>query len=99
MKYQSDFVSIIALFGWGRHTDRLNSEYKPLTFGEIDQEVRKYAEYSTNFDAKRPDAVRLDYLVGPANGFELYAHHIDMWYKRDEGELFGQYILYKLTPR
>jgi hypothetical protein len=25
---EGDFVSMIALFGWGRHTDRLNSAYK-----------------------------------------------------------------------
>ena len=37
---------MIALFGWGRHTDRLNSDYKPLTFGEIDDEARTYAAYA-----------------------------------------------------
>ena len=53
---------MIALFGWGRHTDRLNADYKPLTFGEIDAESQRLADYVRNFDAGRPDVVRLGYL-------------------------------------
>ena len=49
---RGDFVSMIALFGWGRHTDRLNSQYKPLTYGEIDQEAAKYGEYIKNFNPR-----------------------------------------------
>lgn len=95
MKRGGDFVSMIALFGWGRHTDRLNSAYKPLTFGEIDAEARMYDEYSKNFDAKRADAVRLDYLIVPAEP-EPYFENIDKWYERDDGEALGKYVLYKL---
>ena len=92
MKHQSDFVSIIALFGWGRHTDRLNSEHKPLTFREIDREVELYAEYISNFDPSRPGVVPLDYLIGPSQG--SYAEDLDKWYERDSGEPFGEYTLY-----
>jgi hypothetical protein len=97
MKYEGDIVSVIALFGWGRHTDRLNSEYKPLMFGEVDEEAGRYAAYAASFDARRPDAVRLDYLIAPSDGF--YADNIDKWYERDAGETFGKYTLYRLTPR
>ncbi|HKX83549.1 MAG TPA: hypothetical protein VJL58_04950, partial [Pyrinomonadaceae bacterium] len=47
---KNDFVTQIALFGWGRHTGRLSSEAKPLTYGEVSDEVRRYAEYRTSFD-------------------------------------------------
>ncbi len=96
MKHRGDFVSMIALFGWGRHTDRLNSDFKPLTFGEIDDEAAKYTDYVDKFDACGPDVVRLDYLIAPA---EPYLENIDKWYQRDEGETFGKYTLYKLTLR
>lgn len=98
MKRGEDFVSMIALFGWGRHTDRLNSAYKPLTFGEIDEDTRIFDEYCRNFDPSRPDAVRLDYLIAPAVT-QPFFDNIDKWYSRDEGETFGKYVLYKLKPR
>jgi hypothetical protein len=95
MKHGEDFVSMIALFGWGRHTDRLNSAYKPLTFGEIDEEARKYDDYCTNFDARRPDAVPVDYLVAPVDTTD-HLENIDKWYERDAGEIYGKYVLYRL---
>ncbi|MEO7538921.1 MAG: hypothetical protein ABIV21_02760 [Pyrinomonadaceae bacterium] len=98
IKDGGDFVSMIALFGWGRHTDRLNSEYKPLTFGEIDAEATIFFEYARTFNPKSPGVVQLDYLVAlgdSAAGFE----NIDKWYTRDAGEQYGNYTLYKLTRR
>lgn len=97
MKSGDDFVSMIALFGWGRHTDRLNSEYKPLSFREIDQEAARYGAYRSSFDARRVDVTKLDYLVAPSEGFNF--ENVDQWYQRDEGERFGKYILYRLTPK
>jgi hypothetical protein len=95
MKSGNDFVSMIALFGWGRHTDRLNSNYKPLTLGEIDAESRIYDEYVKNFDATKPGVVRLNYLV-TSNEPQQYFDRIDQWYERDAGETFGKYVLYRL---
>jgi len=96
MMHGNDFVSMIALFGWGRHTDRLNSQYKPLTYGEIQAEAMRYERYAQEFDASR--AVRLDYLVTP-NEPTVYFENIDKWYERDAGETIGKYVLYRLTPR
>jgi len=97
MKNGDDFVSMIALFGWGRHTNRLNSAYKPLTLREIDAEAAKYDAYRRNFDGRRNDVVKLDYLVAPADGFD--PQRVDQWYKRDKGERYGRYILYVLKLR
>ncbi len=95
MKKGEDFVSMIALFGWGRHTDRLNSEYKPLTYGEIDEEARRYADYAAAFDARSPNVPKLDYLVTPAE-LEPYQNDLDRWYERYDREEFGKYVLFKL---
>lgn len=97
LKYEGDFVSMIALFGWSRHTNRLTSQHQPLTFGEIDDEVQRYAAYTSSFDARRPDVVRLDYLIAPSEGF--FADNVDKWYERDAGESFGKYTLYTLSLR
>ena len=98
MKAGQDFVSMIALFGWGRHTDRLNSNYKPLTFGEIDDEARKFDDYSKTFDASKPGVIKLTFLVVRAEP-EPYLDIIDKWYERDAGEQIGKYTLYKLKLR
>ncbi|MFT3746649.1 MAG: hypothetical protein QM785_20445 [Pyrinomonadaceae bacterium] len=95
MKKGDDFVSMISLFGWGRHTDRLNSDYKPLTYGEIDEEARRYADYAAKFDARREGIPRLDYLVLPIE-LDPYLDNVDKWYERTDREQFGKYILYKL---
>lgn len=98
MKDGGDFVSMIALFGWGRHTDRLNSEHKPLTFGEIDAEARIYGEYAETFNPDNPGVLVLDYLIVPEDA-ERGLGNVDKWYVRDAGETYGKYNLYKLTPR
>ena len=99
IKHGDDIVSLIALFGWGRHTDRLNSAYKPLTFGEVDEEARRYGEYVRTFDAAKPDVTHLDYLITPAAEPELFLMNIDKWYERDAGETIGKYTLYRLKLR
>jgi hypothetical protein len=98
MKHGGDFVSMIALFGWGRHTDRLNADYKPLTFGEIDEEAARYNAYITSFDARRPDVQKLSYLVA-RDDQTGHLENIDKWYAREAGEVYGEYVLYKLTLR
>lgn len=96
IKDGGDIVSLIALFGWGRHTDRLNSEYKPLTFGEVDAEARKFSDYVSSFDAKSDGAVKLSYMVAPATEPEEFFENIDKWYERYDREEIGKYVLYKL---
>lgn len=93
-----DFVSMIALFGWGRHTDRLNSEYKPLTFGEIDAEVRAFEAYTSNFDPRRSPRTIVNYLV-IRDGDPIDLTNFDRLYERDEGERFGPFVLYQVRLR
>lgn len=98
MKEDGDFVSMIALFGWGRHSNRLSSESKPLTFGEIDEEARKYGEYRKNFSLKEASNPTLSYVVFP-NDWNMELKNLDRWYERDNGEVHGKYILYKVKLR
>jgi hypothetical protein len=99
IKQGGDIVSVIALWGWGRHTDRLNSAYKPLLFAEVDEEARRYGEYIKNFDAKRRDVVQLSYMIAPSAEPEIFFANIDKWYERYDREVFGKYVLYKLRLR
>jgi hypothetical protein len=92
---KGDFVSMIALFGWGRHTDRLSSQAKPLTFGEISAEAKRYGEYRLNFDKGEASSPKLSYFVFPSNRKPDFSN-IDRWYERFEEEQMGIYTLYRL---
>jgi hypothetical protein len=95
MKTKGDFVSIIALFGWGRHTDRLNSAYKPLTYGEIDEEARIYAEYIKNFNPRNSPDTILSYVIVPSD-WQVDFTNIDKWYERELIASFPAYNLYRV---
>ena len=95
---KGDFVSMIALFGWGRHSDRLSSQAKPLTFGEIDEEAARFGQYSKNFSLKEASNPTLSYVVVPAD-WEVKLANLDRWYEKDQGEIHGKYILYKVKLR
>ena len=90
-----DFISTIALFGWGRHTDRLTTEAKPLTYREVAAEARRYGEYCRNFSLRQASNPKLSYLVIPEN-VQIDLTNVDLWYERDSGERIGKYTLYKL---
>lgn len=99
-----DFVSMIALFGWGRHTDRLSSQAKPLTYREINEEAKKYGEYIKNFSIKEATNPKLSYIILPsswveANNEKFDFTNLDKWYERDNGERVGEYLLYKVKLR
>ena len=98
MRSGDDFVSVIALFGWGRHTDRLNAAYKPLTFGEIEAESLKYADYIMEFDPRKAINRPPEYLVCDAE-FSPDLSNVDKWFERDNGERLGKYMLYRLKLR
>jgi hypothetical protein len=95
---KGDFVSMIALFGWGRHTDRLNSAYKPLTYGEIDEEARKMGAYLKNFNPRNSPETILSYVVVPKD-WEVDFTNLDKWYQRDNAEICGDYLLYRVKLR
>ncbi len=95
---RNDFVSQIALFGWGRHTDRLSFDSKPLTIGEVRAEVENYRAYRRNFGRKQASEPLLRYIV-VNNEANTDLSVVDEWYDLDEGEIVGKYTLYKAVLR
>ena len=95
---KNDFVTMIALFGWGRHTDRLSVDAKPLTFGEIADEVNRYGEYVRNFDRYRAMNPLISYVVVP-NADRTDLSVLEKWYELDDGELIGGHTLYRARLR
>jgi hypothetical protein len=93
-----DYVSMIALFGWGRHTERLNSDFKPLTYGEIDAEAENYGRYIRNFDPRNSPETLLTYVIMP-HDLDVDLSNLDRWYIRDQGDVFGPYTLFHVHLR
>jgi len=91
---RNDFVTMIALFGWGRHTDRLSFDAKPLTDREIREEVANYAYFRKKFDRQNAGNPLISYVVVP-EGEETDLSALLRWYALDEGERIGNHILYR----
>ncbi|MGD9590187.1 MAG: hypothetical protein AB7Q37_12385 [Pyrinomonadaceae bacterium] len=95
---KNDFVSQIALFGWGRHTDRLSFDAKPLTYGEVNDEVANYWAYRQNFGIAQASNPLLSFVV-VNNDARTDLSVLDRWYERDAGEVIGKYTLYRVKLR
>lgn len=93
-----DFVSQIALFGWGRHTDRLSFDAKPLTYGEIAEEAANYGRYIRDFDRNNASNPLISYVV-VENGDQADMANLEKWYQLDRGEVIGNFILYRAALR
>ncbi len=96
-----DFVSMIALFGWDRHTNRLSSEAKPLTNSEILEEAKRYKKYRESFSFGNATNPKLSYMVVPnawvtQDEGKVDLSNVDRWYERKDGEKHGEYMLYEL---
>jgi hypothetical protein len=95
---KEDFVTQIALFGWGRHTDRLTTESKPLTYGEIAEEVERYRLYRMNFSRQQASNPLIRYVVVP-NWDKFDLSNLEEFYDLDEGEVVGGHTIYKARLR
>jgi len=95
---KNDFVSMIALFGWGRHTDRLSSEAKPLTYAEIAEEVRSYERFISAFSIQEASDPLISYVV-LKNDDDTDRSNLERWYVLDQIEDIGDFRLLRATLR
>lgn len=93
-----DFVTVIALFGWGRHSDRLTVNAKPLTNGEIADEVKRYDEFIQNFSRKEASDPLISYVVVPVSDHDDLSR-LEKWYELDGGEIVGGHVIYTARLR
>ncbi|MEZ5424935.1 MAG: hypothetical protein R2747_01600 [Pyrinomonadaceae bacterium] len=93
---RGDIEAIMALFSWDRFNPRLSVNARPLTAGEVEEEVRRYRLYCENFTYRQASAPALSFLVKPS-GKEIDLTNLERWYELGPGESFGKYTLYKLT--
>jgi hypothetical protein len=92
-----DIEACMALFGWDRFNGRLSANARPLTMPEVDEESARFDRFCRSFSAREAAEPRLWFLITDTSieGLE----NVDKWYERDDGELHGDYILYRLKLR
>ena len=95
---KKDFVSQIALFGWGRHSDRLSVDAKPLTYGEIAEEVRNYARFRNAFNAATASDPQLSFVVVNEE-YESDLTAVEQWYELYDAQTIGKYTLFRARIR
>jgi len=84
------------VFGWERVNPRLASAPNPITEPELQQEVRRYADYIATFDRVRAASLPIAFVVA-APGDNLA--NFDRWYLRDQGQVAGRLVLYRVMLR
>jgi Ca2+/Na+ antiporter len=94
----ADIEACMALFGWDRFNARLSANARPLTQPEVEAEAANYQHFVENFNRDSLEGIDIRYLVID-NELANNLQNIDRWYVRDDGEIFGKYTLYRLTPR
>jgi hypothetical protein len=98
LKEDGRYGFVSALFGFERAVEGLSDNPKPISGEELDQEVRRYAEYRASFTRERAASLKLSYLV-LENDAKVDLSNLDQWYERDGGEVFGSFTLYRLKLR
>ncbi|HVQ37226.1 MAG TPA: hypothetical protein VMS31_06825, partial [Pyrinomonadaceae bacterium] len=86
------------MFGFDRTIDGLNSNAKPITKQDLDDEVTSYTKYVQDFNWERAVNPRLSHVV-ISIGEEWRLANLDRWYRRDAGERIGKFMIYRVELR
>lgn len=92
----NSFEVTAAIFGSERALPSLAGGAKEITADEIRNETARFAEFARNFNNAYEPVI--DRLIVPAEAEPPYTN-LDRWYTRDQGETFGLFKLYRLTPK
>ncbi len=84
----------MALFGWDRFNAKLSANARPLTLPEIEEEVGNYENFIRNFSIADAESPKISYVIVYSDANDELKN-LDLWYRRDDGENHGKYILYK----
>ena len=90
-----DIEACMALFGWDRFNARLSANARPLTRGEVEEEVNNYARFARDFSLADAQNPTLSYVI-VYDEMNSKLINLDAWYERAAVKNFGKYSLYQL---
>jgi hypothetical protein len=86
------------IFGSERALPSLGKSVSPILSEEIDEEVRLFAEYRSNFSREKAVDPEISYVIVP-EGQEPNLSVLDQWYERDTGTVAGPFRVYSVAPK
>jgi len=93
----NSFEVTAAIFGSERALPSLGTGGISISNDEITGEVARYANFIKELAAQDAYNPAIDHIIVPAEAEPSFAN-LDRWYKRGEGQTFGLFRSYRLTP-
>jgi hypothetical protein len=94
----NSFEVTAAVFGSERALPSLAGGSKKITAEEMKAEVSRFADLTGTLTAQNAYVPVIDHIIVPAEA-EPDLSNLDRWYTRSEGQAFGLFKLYRLTPK
>jgi len=91
-----NFYAPSVVFGDERFIPSLSLNYRPIQRAEIEGEVGAYKNFVEAFSYENVLRLPLAYVITRV-GDSSNLSNLDRWYRRDAGEQFGSYTLYRLS--
>jgi len=95
LKHNS-FEMFAAIFGSERALPSLGNGAKKITIEEVNDEIKKYADFSNTFSEKEAREYVLSSIIVPTEAEPSFTN-IDKWYMRDNKKDFGLFTVYRLS--
>ena len=89
---------LTGMFTYQRLSPAVSGRNEPLTPADLRAQLDAYLNYTRSFNRDRAASPALSYLIIHAQNAPDFAN-LDRWYRRDEGERVGDFILYRLKLR
>ena len=93
-----DWNFLTGMFPYNRLSPAVSGSESPITPEEFRAQLASYLDYVKTFNRDRAAAPSLSHLIVHADREPDYAN-LDRWYKRDNGERIGGFILYRVRLR
>jgi len=98
LRNRHEYGFAAGLFGFERTIKGLSLNPKPISGAELNEELKRYADYCSSFSHERAEQTELSYLITPAHQGRNF-ENLDRWYERNGVERIGNFELYKLRLR
>ena len=96
---ENEFWVNVPLFGSERVVPGLVTDFKPVTFPEMEEERQRYAAFYNNFTRQHAAEPTLNFVVVPDSSGLPNLANLDQWYERDSGQRVGSFTIYRVKLR
>ena len=96
---ENEFWVNVPLFGSERVVPGLVTDFKPVTFREMEEERQRYAAFYNNFTRQQAVEPTLNFVVVPDSSGLPNLANLDQWYERDSGQRVGSFTIYRVKLR